>query len=204
MSSCPSTRASRGAPRPAWAGPAMAMAFVPVPRGTRPMNLQGPLMLHIFLPQDQPMRRLSARWRCIAAAGVLAVALPVAAQTADAAARPAQAPTTEGTVAIRTIAPDPAQPLIEGQRVRITVEVAYTQPGRSATLALSLQDPLPAHRPLGAAVATVQDSAGRITLSAEVLVPAVPTLNVYVPLYTRDGVPTAVVDTRSYRVRRQP
>lgn len=117
---------------------------------------------------------------------------------------PSDAPTTAGSVSILAIHPPLDTALRQGARVRISVEVAYTQPGQRATLALSLQEPLPQQRPLAAALLAVQEPQGRVTLSADVVVPATPTMWVHVPLYTREGVATAVVETRSYRVLRQP
>jgi hypothetical protein len=126
-----------------------------------------------------------------------------AASAAGVAGATAPTLTTEGAVQIRSITPSPTQPLIAGQRVHVTVEVAYTLPRPKGRLALAFQEPLPARRPLAATVAEVASAEGVVTLSADVLVPATPTLEVYVPLYARDGVATAVVDTRSYRITRR-
>jgi hypothetical protein len=138
---------------------------------------------------------------------------PVAAQTArlvtgdepwlSPAGATSAALTTEGAVQIRSITPPPTQPLTAGQRLRITVEVSYTLPRPQGRLALAFQEPSPTRRPLGAAVADVTQAEGQLTLSADLVVPDAPTLEVYVPLYARDEVATAVVDTRRYRILRR-
>jgi hypothetical protein len=125
------------------------------------------------------------------------LAAPDAGHTAGLAA---SRPTTEGRVQIRTIRPAASQPLTAGERVQVTVEVAYALPRPQGRLALALQEPPPTRRPLAATVAELTSAEGVVTLSAEVLVPASATLEVYVPLYARDGQATAVVDARSYRI----
>ncbi|HMW22885.1 MAG TPA: hypothetical protein PKC59_05580 [Burkholderiaceae bacterium] len=122
---------------------------------------------------------------------------------ASASSTAAAALTTEGAVQIRSINPAPTQLLTAGQRVRVTVEVAYTLPRPQGRLALAFQEPSPTRRPLAATVAELTSAEGVVTLSADVRVPATATLEVYVPLYARDGVATAVVDTRSYRIARR-
>jgi hypothetical protein len=149
------------------------------------------------------MKPLPAAFLTFAFAG-LAVCLPLA-QAQRAAQQPApaaaaSAPSTQGTVAIRSISPPFTESLQAGQRVRITAVVAFTQPGTGATIALSLQEPPPTQRPLGASAMQVQALAGTVSLSTELVVPDTPSLKVYVPLYTHLGSATSVVATGSYQV----
>lgn len=147
--------------------------------------------------------RRRRRW----AAGLLAACLAGGAAggaAADRAEAPgpqaASAATAGAAVQILSIHPPTQQTLHPGQRLRVVVEVAYAQPGEQATLALGVQEGAPGQRPLVASLTRVTQRRGVVTLSAELYVPAVPQLQVYVPLYLREGEPTTLVDMRRYRV----
>lgn len=139
----------------------------------------------------------------VRAQGLPAGPVPPAGRLADA-VEAAAVPQDEASVRILSIHPSPLQPLQPGQRLRVVVEVAYVQPGASATLALSVQEGPPGQQPLAAALVRVTQPRGVVTLSAELRVPEVSQLRVFVPLYLRDGEVTTQVDQRRFEVRSAP
>jgi hypothetical protein len=100
-------------------------------------------------------------------------------------------------VSIAGITPTTDEPLVAGEKVQLSVKVAYVLNAESGTVALVVQD---ASGIVAMTQTTASKGTGNANLSLEFTVPKTTELQVFVPLGAKDQESTTTVAARTYKV----